>query len=152
MNRERMRNPVRILSRFMAVCCGDVPPDVFLLAVPDFRAFLPDRDGLFLLVSLRISSRWGCVIGPPYRARVASSGSCRSPRIGFGQRRIRLPLLGVRLKDDEKNLPQGAALVRVPTGRFLFRLPFASPAGTRRHCGSAPRSCIRLYGVQRPVC
>jgi len=34
----------------------------------------------------------------------------------------------VRLRDDEKNLPQGAALMRVPTGPFLFLLPFASPA------------------------
>ena len=64
MIRARMRSPACILSRSGAVCCGEVPPGVFLLAVPDFRAFLPDRGGLSLLVSFRISSRWWCVIGP----------------------------------------------------------------------------------------
>lgn len=90
MIRARMRSPVCILSRSLAVCCGDSRSGVFLPAAPDFRAFLPDRDGLVFLVSSRISSRWWCVIGPPCPAAVSLSGSCRSPRIELGRQRLPL--------------------------------------------------------------
>ena len=88
MIRARMRKPVCIFSRSWAVCCGDVPPGVFRPAFPDFRLLPEGRPGLFLLVSFRISSRWWCVIGPPRLAGVSLSGSCRSPFIGLGQRRL----------------------------------------------------------------
>ena len=57
MIRARMRRPACICARCAAVRCGDFRSEVCLLAVPDFRLLPPDRDGLFLLVSLRIPSR-----------------------------------------------------------------------------------------------
>ena len=55
--RARMRSPVCLLSRSLAVRCGDLPLGVFLPAVPDFRLLPEGRSGLFVPVSFCIASR-----------------------------------------------------------------------------------------------
>ena len=85
----RMRSPACILSRSLAVYCGDPRRGFLLSAVSDFRLLPTGRSGLLLLLSFRISSRWWRVIGPPCRPGFAGSGSCRSPCRDFGRWRIR---------------------------------------------------------------
>lgn len=119
MIRARMRSPVCILSRSLAVCCRDALPAFFLPPVPDFPAFPPDPDGSFFLVSFRISSRWWRVIGSPGPAGVTLSGSCRSPCRDFGRWRIRQRRQELCAAAAPEKTPR-----RGPHRRGPFQVPF----------------------------